>query len=172
MHKYLDYFAYGSNLNLQRLRNRTPSCVALGVAKLTGYRLCFHKRSPDGSGKCNILHTGVRADRVYGVLYRLEAREKPLLDNAEGVGGGYNTGRVRVRVADTEIQASTYFADRDYIDNTLRPYDWYKGLVVSGARMHNLPEPYILQIEQREAVADLDVSRAQLHWRIVGLRSS
>jgi hypothetical protein len=48
-----EYFAYGSNMETARLRERMPSAKPLGVAKLSGHELRFHKRSKDGSGKCN-----------------------------------------------------------------------------------------------------------------------
>ena len=51
------YFAYGSNMLTARLRERMPSCKPLGIAKLPGHALRFHKRSKDQSGKCNAFAT-------------------------------------------------------------------------------------------------------------------
>ena len=167
MNQTLDYFAYGSNMHLLRLRERTPSCVALEVVELASYRLRFHKRNPDGSGKCNVFFTGQQTDRVFGVLYRIDMDEKPLLDRAEGVGHGYRADCVEVRVGDSQRRVHTYFADPDYIDDALKPYRWYKELVIAGARMHELPSAYIDQIERQEALEDPDISRAERHWRII-----
>ena len=47
------YFAYGSNLHPERLRERVPSAESLGVARLEAHVLRFHKRGRDGSGKCD-----------------------------------------------------------------------------------------------------------------------
>lgn len=47
------YFAYGSNMSSARLRARVPSCRPIGIAFLPGHELRFHKRSKDGSGKCD-----------------------------------------------------------------------------------------------------------------------
>lgn len=167
MNQTLDYFAYGSNMHLRRLSERTPSCVPLAVAELPGHRLRFHKLSPDGSGKCNIFFTGRQTDRVFGVLYRLDIDEKPLLDAAEGVSHGYNADQVQVRIGDSRRRVHTYFADPDYIDEALRPYGWYKELVVSGARMHKLPSAYVAGLERQDALDDPDNSRAERHWRII-----
>ena len=38
------YLAYGSNLSLERMKNRCPDAVAFGTAVIPGYRLLF-KRS-------------------------------------------------------------------------------------------------------------------------------
>jgi hypothetical protein len=37
------YFAYGSNMNTQRPRERTPSAIARGIGYIVGYDLRFHK---------------------------------------------------------------------------------------------------------------------------------
>lgn len=65
------YFAYGSNMSSVRLKERAPSSRAVGVAQLPEYVLKFHKRSKDGSGKCNALFTGVATDVVFGVVFEM-----------------------------------------------------------------------------------------------------
>ncbi|TNF88372.1 MAG: gamma-glutamylcyclotransferase, partial [Gammaproteobacteria bacterium] len=40
----LYYFAYGSNMSPARLQARVPSARPLGVYRLKGHRLSFHKR--------------------------------------------------------------------------------------------------------------------------------
>nr|MDQ2697092.1 gamma-glutamylcyclotransferase [Pseudomonadota bacterium] len=89
MEPLLKYFAYGSNLHPLRLRERVPSATVLGVAELAGWRLRFHKRGQDRSGKCNIIPTGRSGDRVIGVIYAMAAADKDKLDAAEGLGKGY-----------------------------------------------------------------------------------
>jgi gamma-glutamylcyclotransferase len=48
------YFAYGSNLDLARMRARAPAVGLIGPALLQGMRLAFDKRGGDGSGKANL----------------------------------------------------------------------------------------------------------------------
>jgi len=69
------YFAYGSNMLTRRLRNRTPSAVAIEIGFIEGYHLAFDKVSSDGSGKCTIAPSNNSAERVYGVLFRINSSE-------------------------------------------------------------------------------------------------
>ena len=69
------YFAYGSNMPTARLRERMPSCKALGIATLPGHALRFHKRSMDKSGKCNAFATG-NDGCVIGVLFSFDPAER------------------------------------------------------------------------------------------------
>src|ERR1700688_4639442 len=113
------YFAYGSNMYAARLRYRVPSCRFRFTAQLLKRRLCFHKRSSDGSGKCNAFATAASKDSVFGVVYEISPDEKPALDRAEGLGYGYHDECVRVQSPDgQEVQAQTYIADGDKIDDS------------------------------------------------------
>lgn len=147
-----------------RLRYRVPSCVILGNARLPEHRLSFHKRSIDGSGKCNAFFTGVEADAALGVIFEIPRNEKRELDRAEGLGGGYHEKSVMVILPDgASIAAQTYVADTKYIDDNLRPYSWYKEFVTRGAQEHSLPREYIgLCIDSVSSRADPDRQRELL----------
>ena len=75
------YFAYGSNLVLERVRQRVGAVQVIGVAQLRGFRLRLDKRGADGSGKAN-LHADA-AHGVWGALYQLDAAAWPRLDASE-----------------------------------------------------------------------------------------
>lgn len=154
------YFAYGSNMLTARLRARMPSCVPIGTATLPGHVLTFHKRSKDGSGKCNALATE-DGDVVVGVLFSFDLAERERLDKAEGVGNGYNHAMVTVINAEgRRRKVLTYLADFDHIDNRLQPYTWYKELVLAGAGEHNLPANYVAaRIAPVEAISDPNAAR-------------
>jgi len=161
------YFAYGSNLHPRRLRERAPSARLVQVSELSGHTLRFHKRGRDGSAKCDALPTGDDADCVIGVVYVIEARDKALLDGFEGLERGYNEGRLTLSVAGDPQPVFTYLADPRYIDRSLRPYSWYKELVVHGARAHGFPRAYVDEIAAMPAIADPDQGRAQSHYSLI-----
>jgi len=151
------YFAYGSNMLTRRLRKRTPSAMAIGTVFVERYRLTFNKVSTDGSGKCNIKPTNDPADRVYGVLFSIEIREEENLDEAEGLGSGYQKRDVRV-VSPTGAQT----AIASVADNTnplLLPYDWYKDFVVRGAIEHKLPVVYVRRLQTTGSLRDSNERR-------------
>ncbi len=147
------YFAYGSNLSIGRFTSRLPSALVLGVARLSAHRLVFHKKSSDGSAKCDALSTDNVDDEVIGVVYEITAAEKCVLDTIEERGYGYKENTVNVDVAEGKsIEALAYFAMN--IDASLKPYHWYKEHVLIGAREHGLPTDYVQMIEQVESISD------------------
>lgn len=165
--KYLYYLAYGSNLHPLRLKLRTPSSEVVGVSELLGYGLRFNKHGRDGSGKCNVLQTNNPGESVIGVVYRMLAEEKPLLDQAEGLGRGYDLSAAEIAVSDVSYEAFFYVAQPAHINDALQPYTWYKQLVLDGARVHGLPDFYIDAIAKVAAVADPDAARHARHEAIL-----
>jgi hypothetical protein len=162
------YFAYGSNLFRPWLRTRAPSAAARGVARLPGHRLCFHKRGSDDSGKCNALATGRGDDVVYGVVFEIDPPDKAGLDRAEGAPRQYREATVHLVTERREIEAFTYLAAPGWVDDGLRPFDWYRDLVVAGAREQGLPAFYVARIEQVGADPDPDPSRAARARSVLG----
>lgn len=152
------YFAYGSNMSTRRLRRRVPGARPVGAASLAGRRLAWHKRGRDGSGKCDIpvTHPG---DTVYGVVFSIDAIHKARLDEAEGLGWGYQQMEVEVCLLeqDRTITAFTYYAIRT--DPGYIPYDWYRDHVQIGAREHKLPEQYVRMIDNVPVFEDADEHR-------------
>ena len=155
------YFAYGSNLHPVRLGERVPSASLLGAIQLNRYRLKFHKKSTDGSAKCNLVKTGNRVDAVYGALYALNAEHKQELDRYEGTGKGYRDCLINIHHQHTHYPCFTYFAEDSHIENNLQPYHWYKNLVVLGARYLRFPEAYITRLEAVKSIPDSNVVRRQ-----------
>lgn len=152
------YFAYGSNMSTPRLAARLDVMERVDVAELAGHRLAFHKRGADGSAKCDAFCTGAPADAVIGVVFRIDAREKPLLDGVEGLGSGYDQKQVRVTARQGgQLDAFLYYAT--HIDGALRPFAWYKRHVLHGAHEHGLPADYIRGIEAIDSMADPDAGR-------------
>ena len=147
------YFAYGSNMSSPRLRSRVASAHAIAVACLPAHDLRFHKHGRDGSAKCDACHTGLERDVVQGVVFSIDAAEKPCLDVCEGLGNGYSEKTVIVNGArGTHYLAFTYCATRT--DASLQPYHWYKEHVLRGALEHGLGDAYIAAIRGIESIAD------------------
>jgi hypothetical protein len=157
------YFAYGSNMRTPRLRYRVPGCRFTFVARLPNYKLCFHKRSKDGSAKCNAFRTAEPTDAVIGAVYEIPTNQKPALDREEGLGSGYHEEIVRVLSPKGEkVAVRTYIADGAFIDESLQPYSWYKDFVLAGAEEHQLPPEYVeSRIGAVHAIRDPDPQHEQ-----------
>lgn len=124
-------------------------------------RLVFHKKSQDGSGKCMFYDTGDARDVMYGVLYQFDSAEKDRLDQLEGRGKGYNEQFVSIPLNGETYGPHVYVAASTHIDPSLVPYDWYKEMVLLGARYHTLAADFIAKIETVPAVPDPDPERAR-----------
>lgn len=152
------YFAYGSNMLVRRLHERTPSASAVATGRVIGRRLAFHKLSTDGSGKCDIEATSVTTDQAYGVLFSIEETDKTKLDRAEGLGKGYSAQEIEVYKPDgSSTKAATYVATT--VERAVLPYHWYKALVVAGAVEHALPHAYVEWIRTFHSQQDLNAER-------------
>ncbi len=158
-------FAYGSNMLSSRIQERCPSARALGVAELHGHELKWHKRSKDGSGKCDVVPAKDEKRIVYGVLFEIAENEKSELDKAEGLGNGYEQKQVQV-VFEGKPRAATLYAATNTA-SLLKPYTWYKAFVVAGAKEHELPNEYIRQLEAVEATQDPDNKRHESHTQLL-----
>ena len=152
--KHLRYLAYGSNLHPGRLRRRVPPAELETVIRLPGWRLTFHKRGYDGSGKGHIVCTEHGNDHVWCAVYRFPAAERGPLDEAER---GY--GITELALPDGS-RAFTYLALPERLDTRAVPYDWYRDLIALGARYLGVPEPYAAAIERHPALMDPDPERS------------
>ncbi len=137
--------------------DRAPSAVVVGTGYIAGRRLTFDKLSRDGSGKCDAEETGNETDRVYGVIFEISCSHKPALDRAEGRGKGYKEETVEVTAKETTILTRTYIATRK--ERALRPYHWYKALVVAGAVEHGLPNTYVESLRVFDSTEDPNAKR-------------
>jgi gamma-glutamylcyclotransferase len=135
-------------MSSRRITERCPNSVFIGVAKVSGWKLVFNKRSKDGSGKANLVYIG-GDNLVWGVIWDISEGDKVLLDKAEGLGWGYDEFKLFViNDLGEEIECVCYISTNEkYLDKGLKPYDWYKEFCLEGAREHSIPEDYILTIE-------------------------
>jgi gamma-glutamylcyclotransferase len=155
----MKYFAYGSNMLLERVLARVPDATVLGAASVTGRRLRFDKCSKDGSGKCNIPEVNDPTAIVHGVLFEVPEHQLPALNRAEGEGYGYEQTTIDVSFAGSATPALVYLAQADHTNSQLSPYDWYHDLVVAGARQNSLPAAYVLSIAAVKAKFDPEPTR-------------
>ncbi len=155
------YATYGSNLHPLRLSERISSARLIETSFLSDWSLRFHKRSLDKSGKCNIVSGG---SGIYVAVFDISTADKTILDKIEGLGSGY--AEISLPVPDIG-ECMSYAAEDSFIDSSLAPYDWYKELVLVGARNHGFPVDYIDEIDAVTACKDPDPHRSAKRWATV-----
>ena len=155
------YAAYGSNLHPTRLARRIHSARQIGTSFVPGLSLNCHKRSKDGSAKFNIVAGG---NGVYVAIFEISIDDKNKLDGIEGVGRGYRTVNLPVPHIGN---CTMYVAEDSYVDESRRPYEWYKKLTTLGAHAQCFPDAYVQLIEEIPACEDPDKLRHATNWRIV-----
>jgi gamma-glutamylcyclotransferase (GGCT)/AIG2-like uncharacterized protein YtfP len=128
------HFAYGSNMSRALMQARCPRAEAIGTATLSGWRFVIN---PEGFGSI-APHPG---ERVYGVLWRLSARDLAAINAYESVDSGlYVRRHLSVRCGAMQATALVYIARRR---GEGLPRPGYIPLVVEAAREWQLPEAYI-----------------------------
>jgi gamma-glutamylcyclotransferase len=136
-----------------RMKSRTPSAKAIATGYVEGRRLTFDKVSRDGSAKCDCCASEDGRNRVHGVVYEIPVAEKDALDRAEGLGTGYAEESLKVITQAGVLDAMAYIAT--YKDPALKPYHWYKDLVLAGAVEHGLPAEYVESIRAIQSVGEV-----------------
>jgi len=82
------YFAYGSNLNHQQMKNRCSGARYIKTHTLNGYKLCFsHKTNHSVYGHANIIKN--KKSKVNGAFWNITKNDEKELDGYEGVDYNY-----------------------------------------------------------------------------------
>jgi len=149
------YFAYGSNMDLTRMRNRCPSARFIFIAKANGFRLDFTRYST--TNRCGVADLVFDPpSSVWGVVYHILDEDIPALDKAEGVGvGAYKHFTVDVH---PDGQRSQRISVPTYVvvtkeDPKPKPSAVYKAMIVDGATHWGLPSDYVAELKNIEVTS-------------------
>jgi hypothetical protein len=134
------YFAYGSNMDEDAMRQRCPRAKALGTAQLKRHRFVLM-----GNGYASV-HRDPRAD-VHGVLFDLALSDVGPLDRYEEVAAGLYTKELHpvLREGGAPCQALIYFGTDRTTGGT--PPKGYVEAIVDAARTAGLPATYVAMLQ-------------------------
>lgn len=102
------YFAYGSNLSTEQMRQRCPYSTPIGLGYLEGWKWLINERgfanvvqidesdSDDSTDKGKSIASTAKDEGVYGLLYLLPPEDEELLDAYEGVPFAYQKFQVEL----------------------------------------------------------------------------
>ncbi len=147
------YFAFGSNLDPDRMRSHCPSARLLLPARLPGYRLGFtieSKRTWLGGVGDLVPAPG---DEVWGAVWVIDAAESHALDEQEGVfrdPPAYRRVRVEVETAAGDVIRCRSYQVADPSPSEFLPSPAFRDTLVRGARASGLPDAYVARLEAIE----------------------
>ena len=79
----MKYFAYGSNIDENRMQERCPKSRLVGKARLEGYKISFSRYSGKwNGGVADIIEA--ENSHVWGILYEITEDDLARLDKFEG----------------------------------------------------------------------------------------
>ena len=142
---HIHIFAYGSNMNPERVRERGLGFRSVAGARLPGFRLQFDKTSSTYAG---VGHANVHVDHgsvVEGVLYWLhDAAEIQKMDRFERTPINYSRDIVTVHTAAGPVLTWTYFANPAVHVTDLAPSADYLAHLLAGEA--HLSDDYIEEL--------------------------
>ena len=135
------YFAYGSNMDERQMRGRCPESTLVGIAILDGYRLGFTRYAASRNG--GVADVVSEPDRsVWGLVYKVTAKDMERLDAMEGRGKAYERMTVTARFLDGRaVEAETYYVINKQPD--IKPSEEYQALLLNAAKMYKFPAEYV-----------------------------
>lgn len=131
------YFAYGSNMNPERMAARGLVYDHAARGLLEHYELRFNKKASDLKNASYANVEPSQGNLVEGVLYKLVDDQQIFkMDPFEGVPNLYTREVMSIEMHNTGfVEAWIYIAHPDRIDNSLLPEAWYLEHLLAGREM-------------------------------------
>ena len=126
------YFAYGSNMGVEQMRQRGVYFVSRILAALQGWRLEFNKLASRNPREGFANSVSDPTERVEGVLYEFDEEDLFKLDRYEGYPDHYTRHEVDVIAGECPTTAIAYVAQADKTQRGLKPSHEYIGRIKQG----------------------------------------
>lgn len=129
----IEYFAYGSNMNLHQMDFRCPGAQRMGKVVLKDHALAF---------RCGVLTIlPCEGSSVEGVMWRVNQKDERTLDRYEGAPRMY--AKETVTVQDTHAanhSVLVYIMNSPYKDEVVPPRREYLNGVLEGCRQNGIEQ--------------------------------
>ncbi len=150
------YFAYGSNMNPDRVRQRKMSFESAASGHLFDYSLRFNKRSVKYPGAASANVMALANGVTEGVIYRLaEPVQIEMMDPYEGYPVRYTRTALPIVTESGVVDAWVYIANEAHVAEGLAPARWYLNHLLAGRDY--LSEPYFESLSQTNCLLDSDI---------------
>lgn len=128
----INYFAYGSNMDSQRMKQRGVSFLSRKKAFLKNWKLVFNKvasKNPN-EGYANIIEKNGGA--VEGIVYEIDEGELKKLDSYEGCPLHYFRKSIIIEIEQNKKEAIAYIANPHQTKDGLKPSKDYLKHLING----------------------------------------
>lgn len=154
------YFAYGSNMNFERMSARDLQVLSACSGWLEGIGLRFNKRSRrDATLACaNVVYAPRESvESVWRACCIIWLFQQRLLSLTlmRGTPFMYSRESFQVQTISSLLSAWTYIANPAVIDNTIRPARWYVEYLLAGKAF--LTPEYWVRMDQTSCRETVDV---------------
>ncbi len=133
------HFAYGSNMDRAVMLRHAPSAVPIGAATLGDHRFVI---TADGYASVE----PERASTVYGVLWKLTARDRATLDRWECTASGQYRAEILPVQSDGGRRRAMVYVAR--LRPNGAPRAGYMELVIAAARAWHFSPAYIASLQR------------------------
>jgi gamma-glutamylcyclotransferase len=140
------YFAFGSNMNKERMIDREAEFTEMQKGILKDWKLVFNKINPrkERAGFANI--EPEKNSIVEGIIYKVNKKTIQELDGYEGVPLAYIRKTMQVTMDNDElIECEVYIANPSRVNNSLKPEKWYLNHLLKGEKY--LSDEYFLNLK-------------------------
>ena len=149
------YFAYGSNMDKQRLIERGVSFTEEIHGILKGWRLCFNKLASNSDGREGYANIEpASGELVEGIMYHIPEENLKCLDRYEGFPNHYLKVGLTVECPPNgkDIEAVIYIANPKQLRGGLFPNRDYLNHLIAGERL--LSGPYMQFLRSHPTLGD------------------
>lgn len=141
----MNYFAYGTLLDLEAMQNIAPSARSLGIMQLKGYRLGFGECARVGVTGCTL--DEAPEEVMYGVQYELSQEDMDKLNGAAVSDDMWALKSVALTDANgAEVKSVTY--EIPGLTRIIAPSDEYVRPILKGLDDLDLPSSYVESMKQ------------------------
>ena len=145
------YFAFGSNMNQNRMKERGVEFTKMFKGSMSDWQLVFNKINDrkEGAGFANIVPK--ESSIVEGIIYEVNEDSIQKLDVREGFPNHYQ--RLEMPVWDDMggfFKCATYIANPNKIKEDLKPEKWYLNHLLEGKEF--LSENYFSDLKNIETL--------------------
>ncbi|MAQ77504.1 hypothetical protein CL684_03185 [Candidatus Campbellbacteria bacterium] len=133
------YFAYGSNIDQQRMKKRCSTAEFLSKGFISNYNICFNRKGTYIEGGVASIESN-KGRNVYGIVYKISKEDLDTLDYIEDP-SAYIRKSIKVQIPNNKFLNCYLYVSIPEIE--ISPNQEYLENIIKHASVHNFPEEYI-----------------------------